>query len=487
MNKLPLKGLIIIFYNSFIKLVKTFWFILIVFLNGKHNFFISVLLYILFIIIISFFRTALLFYSFKYGIIDNKFILKKGIIKKINTSIPLENIQSVNIKQNFIHRLFNVASIEIDSPGTSSKEIEIPVITIQNAEELKNILTQNLDYIDNQDIRHVNENLKKTINNDESIKDKLFSLSIIDLVKIAISDNIYKGSVIVLMFIYGIYQYTGDLFKEQIDQELQESLEFIINSGIVVILSLFIVITIISTIISIINVILQYYNFEFSKKEQIYHIETGLINKKDILIPIKKIQTFTWQTNPIRKLFDFLTISITETNVDSNNITKSIILPGFSSDNTEKLKENIFRNCNNEEYTNHPTCKRYYNRFIIAFILTPLLLYFIPYLRHQIYFNVIFVIYEILTAILIYLSYRKRMFSISENYIIVRYGKIGTSYILTSLEKIQSIHIRQSYFMRKNSHAHLIFNTSTLRIKIPYIDYESAVQIMNYTLYKMEK
>lgn len=288
-NRLPIEGLAILFFKALYRWGKALWAIfIIVFLKlEKHPEIIYYLyLSIGIILLLCITHTILSYKNFSFQVKDDSFIVKKGYLNKETKSVPLERIQTVNIKQNIIQQILGIVQLDIDSAGSKEKEISLPAVRFKQAKELENILLskKNAISIDG-------DNKKQETSTEGKF---LLSLSIKDLIKIAISDNIFKAGLLALSFIYGIYNQYKEILEERFSKEIEDignSLTTVDWNKITILLFSFFIISI---VISIIRNVLINYNLKLSLSSEGYKIEKGLFNKKYTILPIKKIQTYTW-------------------------------------------------------------------------------------------------------------------------------------------------------------------------------------------------
>jgi uncharacterized membrane protein YdbT with pleckstrin-like domain len=84
-------------------------------------------------------------YSFAIGEFDIR--VKRGIIKRRETSIPFRNIQNINIERNYSHQMFGLSKIILDTAANEEEEFEkgmseavIEAVDKEVAEELRDIL-----------------------------------------------------------------------------------------------------------------------------------------------------------------------------------------------------------------------------------------------------------------------------------------------------------------------------------------------------------
>ena len=66
------------------------------------------------------------------------------------------------------------------------------------------------------------------------------------------------------------------------------------------------------------------------------------------------------------------------------------------------------------------------------------------------------------------------------------HGSLGTHYTYLPFFKVQNIEMKQNIFQEKRNIVDLVFQTAAGKIKIPCINKEKAIEIYNYTLYKVE-
>lgn len=478
-NRLPIEGLAILFSKALYRWGKALWAIfIIVFLKlEKHPEIIYYLYLSIGIILLLCITHAILSYkNFSFQIKDDSFIVKKGYLNKETKSVPLERIQTVNIKQNIIQQILGIVQLDIDSAGSKEKEISLPAVRFKQAKELENILLskKNAISIDG-------DNKKQETSTEGKF---LLSLSIKDLIKIAISDNIFKAGLLALSFIYGIYNQYKEILEERFSKEIEDignSLTTVDWNKITILLFSFFILSI---VISIIRNVLINYNLKLSLSSEGYKIEKGLFNKKYTILPIKKIQTYTWSTNPLRKLFKIVTISIKQASSEEIKSKNAINIPGCYETMEKRLKDTIFPESNIQNYTSEKTKLIYFLRILPVLILMPLISLII--LLDLEIGLIVSTIWTCIISSIIYKASRKRIFYLSKDYLITQRGSIGTKKKIVPLYKIQSMKYKQSIFMKNKNSASLKIYTASETINIPFISENIAKETYDYILYKIE-
>jgi len=64
-----------------------------------------------------------------YEIADNNFIIYKGVISKKQIVIPYNTLENINIKRSLIEQLIGLATLELDTAGSTDIEGTVPGIT----------------------------------------------------------------------------------------------------------------------------------------------------------------------------------------------------------------------------------------------------------------------------------------------------------------------------------------------------------------------
>lgn len=478
-NRLPIEGLAILLFKTLYSWGRALWAIfLVVFLRiNKHPEVVYYLYIALGIIVfISIIHSILTYKNFYFQIKDDAFIVQKGYINKENKSVPLERIQTVNIKQNILQQILGIVQLDIDSAGSKGKEISLPGVRIKQAKELESIL---LSKKNDTVITEEQENIE-----DKEEKKILLYLSVKDLVKIAISDNMLKGGLLALSFGYGLFSQYKDILEERFSNELENVETSITSAGWDSMLIFLLLFLIISVIISVTRNILINYNLKLSLTSQGYKIEKGLFNKRSVILPINKIQTYTWNTNPLRKIFNIVTISVKQASSEEVKENNAINIPGCYEDIEQSLKNKIFPEHNTQEYVSEKTKAIYFLRLIPLLVLIVfIVVLIITNLKIAIITSII---WTSIISVLLYKSSKKRVFYISKDYLITQKGTIGITKKIVSLYKIQSVKYKQSIFMKRKNRASLKIYTASETINIPFINEVSAKETYDYILYKIE-
>ncbi len=155
-------------------------------------------------------RAFLIFKNFQFKIVHNHFILKKGILKKTNTSIPFDRIQNINFKQNIIQQIIDVHEVNIETAGSSKAEISIKALSYKEASALKQAIT----VLDN------NSNATSSI---ETVEKPLLKVGFFALIKVSLTENHLQSLLLLLAVLVGFFQQINDLFDRLGKQDILDN------------------------------------------------------------------------------------------------------------------------------------------------------------------------------------------------------------------------------------------------------------------------
>ena len=475
------KGLVLIFIFSLRQFIKMFWpLILVVVFQEKlfKDLFILgiAVLVLLFLLVV---HTILYYLNFLFYISNGEFVLKKGYFRKKILTVPLDRIQSVNTKQNLIQQVLDVVTLEIDTAGSVAKELKIQALEKSFAIELQ----KQLRPVDLK--RTETENDLQAEETAEIAEEVILKLSPSDLMRIGISQNHLRAGLIIIAFGFQIFQQIQDMFDDKAEEYSSEFISFISSSNWALISFLILFFLAVSVVFSLLRTVLKYFDFKLIKNEGTYRIESGLLNKRNVIIPHGKVQELKWETGPLKKLFGIYHLVFKQAVSDQNRRQQLVDAPGCLSTHLEKLRTDLFGenklNDNIKIYSN----PYYFRRLWLFYGWVPVLVSS-PFLFDEWIYWLAVVAWLAGSAFYASLKLKKRYFSMNNEQIIVSGGAISHQLTQMELHKIQAVEFRQSVFQKKRSLSSLSIMNASGSITIPFIDETMAKQIYNYLLYHTE-
>jgi len=473
------KGLVIIFLLTLRKFFKAFWPLLIIYVIRNEQFQENkdVILIASGVILLLLLTHAILYFlNFYFYVKDGEFILKKGYFQKQTLSIPLERIQNLNTKQNLVQQVLKVITLEIDTAGTGKKELKIHALNRAYTEALSNTLSVST---------------KNEVENDETaeiIKPKeqtILKLSFSELFKIGISRNHIRTALIILAFGSQIYQDIEDIFKAEAEKYSGAALDYISNSGWIIITTMVVLFLIISIFISVLNTILKYFDLKLTKSEKSLKMISGLLNRRNVLIPYNKVQELKWETSPLMRMFRIFKVTIGQATSTEVKTNQQVTIPGCNSEHVKLLQNDFFVDENvesNQRYNSDP----YYFRRLWILRGWLIVLAFAPFFYNQTEYWIFAPAWLLITAMYSTATIKKRFFKLSANQIVISRGTLAQEWSQLENYKLQNIKYSQSFWQKRRGLATIKLHTASGNFSIPYIEQNLAIDLFNYLLYKIE-
>lgn len=437
---------------------------------------------VLLILIVS---AVLQYYHFKYYIDkeNEEFVIHKGIINKSVIKIKKENIQEVNISQPFVHRFFNIYKLEIDTPGSSEKEVKISALTKENALDLKKyLLTEKTS-------ENTSTQLDETLNTEKVKEHRSIKISTLSILKYGITANyIQSFFALVSLMIYGFSELTNLLkkaqFETQLDYDTVES-QFLAFS-IPVIIGIVLVVIIAGILINTVRTLIKFFNFKITENNQSFSFEYGLFNTRNSIVNKSKVQVVTETQNWIQKKLKISYVKFLQIGKNDEEDGKNVAaVPGIS--NPEKLK--LISAIWNENPVFESHLKPNFRLVIVntfQFIVLPLTLFFIIDSSLLLSYWFLTIIYIVWVEFLILIAFRNLKLFYNERFIRLKSGIWDINHKTFEVEKLQTVKISQYFWQRKTNLGSITFYTSAGRFKIVALDFFKLKKLLNYCIYKIE-
>lgn len=430
--------------------------------------------------LVVFALTWISYWFFKFNIDDEqKLNIEKGLIQRQKISIPIKNIQAIHLRQSWLHRLLGLTELLIDSPGTQSAEANISLTKAQ-AIELKS-------YIFDMKAGLGSESL--VVGEDASANARqfredmlLFGLEPGDLIKLGISANHFRAFMILIAFAYGILQNIRQVSETSYTEASSQFLDLLFSNTMAGIVMLSIGVVLISILISFTRVILRYANFRINRRDNGFSIKTGLIETKEKVISLEKIQYVKWSANWLRQkmaLYELQLVAIGEVVEDDMKVNIPITQVGWLHSLIAYYGISLRGSTDALRISN-----RYLAFRLIRFVLIPAAICIaLSFWNLNFLWGLGLPAYWSISA---YLFLKKAGLYLNDEQVHICKGNFGTEDYLLKWQKIQSVQIRQNIYQRRHHLATVVFSTATGAITMPFLNLADAQRLVNIALFKIE-
>jgi len=464
--------------------IRSFWPILLsFFIGGRNNdSFGTIIGYIaLGFAAFNLIGSVLTYFRFYFHIEEGAFIIDKGILKRTKTNIPFERIQTINFKQNLLHQIFGVVSLEIDTAGAKKSELTIDALKKEDAEALRSFILKEKAQIQSP----ADETLDDTIvEEDEHV---VLHLGVSDLFKVGVSQNHLKSMGILFAFVFSTLNEITEDIPELIADELSGYDQAILNTGWIMFFASVVIVGIISFLYSLITTVLRNYDLKLSIKQGGLKLVKGLLNREEISVNKKKVQVVSWSDNPIRMMFKMFTLQIEQaSSAEADQLKSKIKVPGSYQAQVDSVVKAVFPEEFYRQEERHRVSKLLKYRLLVFLGLIPTLIgagisyFFIAWEA----------LYLLIWPLFIWLTvsayYRKRTYEVNDEFLKNNRGTFGHIYELTQLYKVQSVQIKQSWYQRRKRIATVVLSNAAGALKVPFIPIEEAEALESFILFRVE-
>lgn len=399
--------------------------------NGGYQLIISIVVIIVILIlgIISWLR-------FTYRLEDGELRIEYGIFVRKKRYIPFERIQSLAITEGILQRLFGLVRVKVETAGSSGKGEAEAVLTAISKEEA-NLIQQAIFSAKNKE--------KETdieITDKKSQGEILYKITPGELFLLA-STSGGVGVVLSAVFAF-VFQ-----FEEFIPYErLFKGLENVISSGVIFISILGFIGFLIAWCIALVGTMVKYAGFTVYKLGEDLIITRGLLEKRQLTIPLQRIQAIRISENLIRQPLGLGTVFLESAGGSAldQESARVMVLPIIKKSRIAQILTPYLA-----DYTFSPAIQsapsRAKKRYIFRELLfsLPIAILAIIFLRPWGYFGLLLVVLSIIWAAM---KYRDAGWGIHDLQLILRFRSVVKTTVFMKRNRIQSLNMKESCFQR---------------------------------------
>ncbi|MCM3612319.1 PH domain-containing protein [Planococcus sp. MERTA32b] len=245
---------------------------------------------------------------FVYWFEDGELRIEYGLFVKKKRYIPFERIQSLNYTEGIFHRPFNLVKVRVETAGSGKAgeaEAELTAINREDADRIE----KEMDHAKNRVAPSVGpqEAVEEVVEETAAPKKELKTLYRMSMKELLILATTSGGIGVVISAVAVFLSQFSDLIPyETIYEEVMLFLRF---GYLIVALAVFAGL-LIAWVISVILTLLANYQFTIQVDDDHIYITRGLLEKKKISVPFKRIQGIKVSRNPLRELFGYAVVTV---------------------------------------------------------------------------------------------------------------------------------------------------------------------------------
>lgn len=376
-------------------------------------------------------------YRYTYRVEEGELRIEHGLFVRKKRYIPIERIQSLDVSEGILQRPFGLVKVKVETAGGARTEDAEAVLTAIRKEEANQI----------HDLLVSVKNSQQGCDSDEKediVQESIiYKLSSGDLLLLA-STSGGVGVVISAVFAF-FFQFEEIIPYEKVYKEVEH---FIANGMIFISLVIFLGF-LLAWVISVVGTMLKYANFTLKKVDQDLIITRGLLEKRQITIPLKRIQAVRISENILRQPIGRASVFVESAGGSAINEdgSKVLVLPLIKKQHIAEILEPFL-----EEYPFikpfNKLPKRALSRYLIkdlVFVI-PVVIIISYFFRPWGYGSILLILVSIIWSVL---KYKDAGWAIQKDFLTLRYRTFVKSTVLMRKEKVQSLTARRSLFQNK--------------------------------------
>ncbi|MFB6367090.1 PH domain-containing protein [Paenibacillus elgii] len=230
---------------------------------------------------------------FRYEVSDEQLKVTQGVFVQKKTFIPLERIQSVDLTEGVLHRLFGLVRVEVQTAGGQKPEAVFPALAREDALRLRSMLEPGKAPQGQGQTGVLSLSAER-----EPPKLRLtYKLPAGSLFVAALTTGGFGVSVSLLA---AAMSKLGELFPDA------QVYRYLWNAIDAVMIPLFALgILLVAWMISTIAAVLKFANFTITRQENKLLLTRGLLERRQATVPLHRIQAIRIVEEPLWQLFGF--------------------------------------------------------------------------------------------------------------------------------------------------------------------------------------
>ncbi len=413
--------------------------------------------------------TVVQYWFYRYWLEPDRIVVKSGILFKELRQVPYERIQNINIKSTVLHKLFKVVTVQIESASGSKPEAVIRVVGLSQLSDIQQAIKNNQTTDPS--------SAPESSESEQPEEAPLFTMTSGDITRYGC---IHWQALVPLAAIFGLAM-QSEAMRDQLSSYILSMVFYIRNftglhgkllNGLVLVLMILLAAWLLSMVIAH----LKLHGFTLKKERGKLLANMGLLTNLSANIPIKRIQLLRIRESFMHRALGRQTLTMETAGgvTEQTGIVMRWLAPLAKPEQlpplVQDIEPRIDLNQTQWQPLSHKAKRRLFKK-TAAILLTVIAL---PtfFWRNE-------CAWLLLSAPLWwwYASAWARFaaFAHNEHYVAFRSGVLFRGISLVKINKIQTIHLTESPFDRRNNHGGLWVDTAGSNIalhhiNIPYLD-----------------
>jgi len=428
--------------------------------------------------------SAIIWLNFSYHIGDDGVRIKKGVFKKTQVFIRYSRVQGVELTSSLLYRAMGLVLAKLDTAGAAKQEGVLPGIAPEIAELIQEKVKAAKLESEPQPSEATDES-QAAMGAKRIESEQLLQLPASEIIRIGLTSNhvfLFLGFMAAIVQPLAEFGLSSLMPAWAVEQGMSAWTS--IGAGMLASLVAGVAITTIVAMFagSLISAFLRFHNFTLTRDDQQLRTNAGLFTVREQSVHQSKVQTMTVRQSLPRRFLDRVAIDLhqassgpVQNQKQHANQNKLLIPADLDFDHNSEWFERI--------------SPRYIRARTVALGLLPMIPVLLSALISNIGVGWLALLAAIWIAIVVFLTwlrYRRWGVQAGEDTVAIRQGYLGHQITCFACEKVQSIDLSAHLFQERAGVANLTVHLASQKITIPYLPLQSANDLRNYLLYKIE-
>lgn len=385
------------------------------------------------IVIFTFISGLISWYRYTYKMEADELRIEYGIFVKKKRFIPYERIQSMDVTEGILQRLFGLVKVQIETAGGQQDEGADAILSAITKEEARIIQEFVARAKGNRQVEGL----------DEQVHSPVYRISPQQLILLSVTSG---GVGVVISAVFALLSQLDEFFPfkkwfggfETWNEQNLIVIAFIVFFGFLI-----------SWMIALVGTMLKYANFTVVKMENDLVISQGLVERRQVTIPLRRIQAVKISENAIRQLLGYATVHVESAggSIVNQEGAKVTLIPMIKRKQLTLVLESALPDyCMASSFI--PVPKRAIKRYIFrswswSF---PIVIVAVIFLKLWGLLTLLLLLAVTIWAIL---KYRAAGWQLKGNQLSLRYRTTQRITVLIKKNKLQSLNVQESLFQRK--------------------------------------
>lgn len=398
--------------------------------------------------------------TFSFRLTSDELIIDSGIFQKQHRVIPLVSVQNVAVTESVLQRAFGVATLTVETAtGGSQADAEFAVLAREAAKELRTRILGRRAAAPIAESAHEGGATERI----EPRATPVVHLELRDLVVAGATAN--QAGLIVASLL-GALQFLDDVpYLEHAGRVLERLPWDSVSSAVLLGTATVVILLVVGWLLSILGSVVGYYDFTVTREGEQLHRHHGLLNRSSTVIPLKRIQAIRIEESILRRPLGLAAARVVTAGASgpgggtAETAGIETIAPIGTASRVPAIIQAIMTGVDYPMITWQKVHPRSRSRDFTRYSVTLGLLGVAVGVWEPAYGAVLFALI-VPAGFVAAWQYRNRAYATAGELVATRNGVLNRVTWLVPIQKLQTVHLRESPLQRRHGLASVLLDTA---------------------------